>query len=103
MRKFGQRHIEGFVDQHLLRRVRQMVIASNHVSNLHQRVIHHNGIVICRPSVGSKEYGIADDLAFKLHSAVHDVVKMNRALTHSKSNDGRLLFREAALDDFGFQ
>src|SRR5712671_2141282 len=78
-----------------------MVVAANDVSDLHERIVHDNGIVIRRPAIGAQENWIADNLASKIHFTVNDVVKSDRTLSHLQSNNSGLLFREPSL--YGFR
>ena len=41
--ELGQRQIQCFKDQNLLRRIREMIVSTNHVGYLHQRIVNDDG------------------------------------------------------------
>ena len=90
MRELGHRPAQCFVERDLLGRVRQMIVAANHVRDLHQRVIDHDDVVVDRDSRRPQDDGIAHCFVGKLDDAAHDVVKADRVLRNAQANRGLL-------------
>ena len=58
---------ERLVEQQLPRRVRDVVLAADHVGHTHQRVIHDHREVVRRMPIRSHQHGIADDAGLERH------------------------------------
>ena len=64
----GEQHV------HLPRRVVQMIIAANHVRDLHVHVIDHDAEIIGRRAVGARNDQIIELGVLKDHAPVHDII-----------------------------
>ena len=63
VRELRRRESERLIEQHLPRRIRDVILAANHMRDLHQRIVDHDGEVVGRPAVRSDQHRIADDVA----------------------------------------
>ena len=73
MRELRRGEAERAVEQQLTRGVRNVILATDHVRHLHQRIVDHDGEVVGGPAVGSHQHRIADDLGVERHLAAHQV------------------------------
>jgi hypothetical protein len=95
VRKGRRRPAERLVQQHLSRGIGDVILAADHVRDLHQRIVDHDGKVVGRYAIGPQQHGIADDLRMKSHFAADDVVEHHVAIRrHTKSDGGRFAGRE---------
>ena len=76
-------------EQHVLRRVREMVVAARDVRDGHVDVVDDDGEVIGRIAVGAEQDEVVDQLALELHVAADEVVKLDRARRHREADDVR--------------
>ena len=60
MRELRHLPTQGFIQRNLLGRVRQMIVAANHMRNFHQRVVDHDHVVVNRNACRAQDDGIAD-------------------------------------------
>src|SRR5271157_668250 len=103
MCKLRHRPTQRLVKCHLLWRVREVVVATNHVRDLHQLVVHDDHVVVNRHACGAHDDGIAHHLVRKLDWAVDDVVEPNGMLGNTQSNCSTLAIRSAALAFSGIE
>src|SRR5271157_1037280 len=82
---------------HLLWRVGEVVVATNHVRDVHERIVHDDHVVVNRHACGAHDDGIAHHFVGKLDRAVHDVVEANGMLGDTQANRSGLAIRSAAL------
>ena len=68
-----QRVAEGLVAEDLLRRVREVVIAADHVGDLHRHVVDDHAEVVRRRPVGPDEDPVVQRGPIEGHVAVHEV------------------------------
>ena len=79
---------ERLVQQHLSRRVRDVILPADHMRNLHQRIVDHDGEVVGRPAVGSDEHRIADDLGVEGDLAADEILERDLdSLRHLEADD----------------
>ena len=76
-----------------------MVVAADHVGDLHQRVVNHHHVVVNRHPTGAQNDGIADHFVRELDIAVHNVVKADGMLGNAQPNGAGLA---RAPPPFGF-
>ena len=63
VRELRRRGAKRLVDQHLPRRVRDVVLAAHHMRDRHPRVVDDDGEVVGGTAVGADDDRIADDVA----------------------------------------
>ena len=73
MRERGHRAAERLVEQHLLRRVRDVVVAADDVRDLHVDVVDDDRQVIGRVAVGAEDDEVLDVLVVEVDRAVHEI------------------------------
>src|SRR6266542_342827 len=79
------------VEQDLPGRVRDVVLAADHMRDLHQRVVDDDSEVVLRPPVGPDDDRIAELLRVERDIAAHDVVECDlRAVGDLEPNHGAL-------------
>src|SRR5947209_3314735 len=66
-----------------------MVIATNYVGDLHQRVIDDDDVVVYRHSGRTQNDGVAHNFAGKFDSAVNDVMEANGMLWNAQADGAR--------------
>ena len=91
MRERRHRGAERAEEQHVLRRVREMVVAARDVRDGHVDVVDGDGEVIGRIAVGAEQDEVVDQLALELHVAADEVVKLDRSRRHGEADDVRLV------------
>src|SRR6266567_4813633 len=74
-----------------------MVIAADHVSDLHQGIVYNDHVVVNRHSRRAQNDGIAHDLVGKLYRAVNNVMKSDRVAGNTQANSARFTGSPAAL------
>jgi hypothetical protein len=91
VRETRRAEAERAIDQHLPRRVGDVVLAPDHVGDLHQRVVHDDGEVVGGTAVGAHEDRIADDVGAERHLAADQILKRHvEVLRHAEADDGAL-------------
>ena len=90
-----------FVQRDLLGCVGEMIVAADHVRDLHQRVVNHDHVVVDRHPVRTQNDGIADDFVRELDVAVNDVVKADGMLGNPQPDGAGLAGRAARLASSG--
>ncbi len=75
VRELRRREPERLIEQDLPRRIRDVILAADHVRHLHQRIVDHDGEVVLRPAVGAHDDEIADDLGAEDDLAAHEILK----------------------------
>ena len=75
----GHGEPEGLVDEDLLGRVGQVVVAADHVRDAHVRVVAHHGEVVGGAPVGAHDDHVVHGLCGEAHVAVHRVVELDGA------------------------
>ena len=86
-----------------------MVVAANHVRNVHQRVVDRDHVVVDRDAFRLAAFfgrgradndGIADRLRRKLHFAAHQVVESQRVVFDLQPHGERLARRKVRIHLF---
>ena len=96
MRELGRCEPERLVEQNLPRRVRDVILAADHMRDLHQRIVHDHGEVVRRRAVGANDHRIADHLGLKTDLAADGVGEDDLAsLGHAKADRRPLARRNA--------
>ena len=91
VRELRRRKPQRLVEQHLARRIRNVILAADHVRHLHHRIVDDDGEVVGRPPVRSHEHRIADDVAAERHLTANEIAEGDvDPLRDPESND-RLL------------
>ena len=75
VREGRRRPSQRLVHQQLPRRVRHVVLAADHVRDLHQRVVDDDREVVGGAAVGPDDHRVADDLACERDAAAHEVLE----------------------------
>jgi hypothetical protein len=86
---------ERLIEQQLPRRVRDVILAADHMRDLHQRIVDDHGEVVLRAAVGADDDGIADYLGVENHLAADEIVELDLDVVRHLEADDRPL---AALD-----
>ena len=97
VRKLRHGPAQGLIQRHLLGRIRKMIVAADHVRDLHQRVINHHHVVVDRHPVRTQDDGIAHHFVRELHVAMHDVVKTDGVLGNPQPDGAGLSRRSPPL------
>ena len=66
-------------EQHVLRRIREVIVAARDVRDLHVDVVDDDGEVIGRIAVGAEQDEVVDQVALELHVAADEVMELDRA------------------------
>jgi hypothetical protein len=74
VREHRQRRTERAIDQELARRVRDMVIAADHMRDRHADIIDDAGEVVGRQTIRAHQHEVVEHLAREADAAAHDVV-----------------------------
>ena len=61
-----------------------MIVAADHVRDLHQRIVNHHHVVVDRHPVRTQDDGIADYFVREFDIAMHDVMKADGMLGNSQ-------------------
>ena len=78
---------ERFEDQNLARRVRDVILTSNHMRDLHQRIVDDDSVVVGGDAVGSNDDGIANHFRVERHAASNHVIERDVTVVgHAKAN-----------------
>ena len=90
VREARRREAERAIQQHLPRRVRDVILAADHVRHLHQRIVHDDGEVVGGTAVGADEHRIADDVGAERHFAADEILERDvDVLGHAEADDAR--------------
>ena len=90
--EFRARPAECLVDGHLLRRVREVVVAADDVRYAHERVVDCNGEVVNghaelpRRGAGADEDGIGDCARLKCNRSAHNIVEGQRRIRDAQAD-----------------
>ena len=79
MRELRHRRAERAIQQDLLRRVRDVIVAAHHMRDLHLHIVGHDGELIGRLAVGAQDDEVLDVRAVELDRAVDEIVEARRA------------------------
>src|SRR2546430_15575992 len=63
-----------------------MIIAADHVSNLHKRIVDYHRIIVRRQPVRPDQNEIADYVTGKFHFTVYNIPESNRPGPYFQSN-----------------
>src|SRR3989441_2299075 len=100
----GERRAERLVEGDLLRRVRDVVRAAQHVGDPHVEVVHDHGVVVERGAVGAEDHEVLDVFALEADGAVDRVVPADFARGDAQPDRAlvrvRLVLRKRSVGDF---
>src|SRR5215210_5943165 len=91
MRELRRRKTERLVQQHLSWRIRNVVLSTDHVRNLHQRIVDNDCKVVGGASIGSDDDRITDDLAAERDVASYQVGERDVDSMRDPETDDRTL------------
>src|SRR5689334_22262089 len=77
---------QSFVESYLLGRVGEMIVAADHMSDFHLRIIDYDHVVVNRHAVGTHDDGIADGFAGKFNFAANDVIELDWVLRNFQAD-----------------
>ena len=80
--ELGNRRLEGLVEQELLGRVRDVIVAPHDMRDPHLDIVGHDREVICGMAVRSQDDEVFDVCAIELDRAVHQVVEPRGTFRH---------------------
>ena len=84
----------------LLRSVRDVVLAADHMRDLVEHVVDRRGEVVGRAAVGAQDHEVVEVLVLHLDPAADDVVPAGRALVgHAEADRALVLVRLALVDE----
>ena len=89
------------VEQDLLGRVRDVVVAAHHQRDAHVDVVRDHGEIVDRRSVRAEDDEVFDVLVRKGNAFVHGVVPRRLAIRHAKAHDERHARGDATRDFVG--
>src|SRR5271155_1381430 len=99
VRENRRRRPQRVIDQHLLRRIRQMIRAANNVRDAHINVVHHHAQLISRHAARAQQHKILDVCVLYLTRPKNRVLEFRHARARSLEPDRPrrtfLLFRRA--------
>ena len=90
MREFGDRPIEGAVDQHLAEGVVEVIVAADHMADSHVVVVDDDRQIVGRRAVGAQDDQIVEFAVRHRDFALHTVADRRRALLRCLEADRRL-------------
>jgi hypothetical protein len=90
--KSGRLPTQCLIDQELTRGVREMIIPSNHMTDMHEMIIDDTSKIISGHPVRPEDDEISDSLRIKVHLSMDKVFKNDRTSLHVKSEDRVLAF-----------
>ncbi len=96
VREGRRRKPQRLVYENLPRRVGNVILAANHMRDLHQRVVDDDGKVVRGRAVGADDDRIADHVGLKPHVSAHRVGEDDVALLRHAEADRRTLARRDA-------
>src|SRR5207245_1060657 len=91
----GRLRAERAKEKDVLRRVRQMIVATRNVSDLRVDVVDHNREVVRRIAVGAQKDEVIDHFSFKVHVTADQIVKVDWPPLDFESDDMRAVARGA--------
>ena len=80
VRELRHGHAERFEQQHVLRRVRNVIVAANHLRDPHVHVIGDHRQVIRRIRIRSQDHEIFDIRVVEIDRAVDEIEKLRTRL-----------------------
>src|SRR5690606_29939174 len=90
MTKGGNGGTQSLIEQDLLRRIGDVIIAAKHVRHSHEDVIRDDGEVVDRRLVGPEDDEIFDLLVTKTSLAMDEVIPDGFAFRDAETNRGRI-------------
>ena len=91
VREARRREAERAIEQHLPRRVRDVILAADHMRHLHQRIVDDDGEVVGGTAVGAHQHRIADHVGAERDLAAHEILERDvDVLGHAEADDGAL-------------
>ena len=103
VRELRHRRAHRLVQQHLLRCIRDVVIAAHHLRHLHLHIVNNDREVVGRVRVGTNDDKVFDVGVVELDAAVHEVVERRRARGHQEANGVRFAGGDTTRDLVGGQ
>src|SRR5487761_506897 len=94
--KGRRRPLESAIDGELPRGIRDVVIAADHMRDLHQMIVDDYGVIVSGIAVRPDEHRIADDLAWKAGRPVNQIVPGKGAFLNLQADGGWLAGRSPA-------
>src|SRR4051812_10375076 len=91
---------ESLVDQNLFMRISEMVLPANHVGDFHIDVVDHDGQVIKRVAIRTKQYKIFNLRVAALLWSINNVVESCLTLYRNFQSDRKWLSRCSAFIRF---
>ena len=89
VRELGHRRTEGFEQHHVLRRVRDVVVASHDVCNAHLQIVRDDGQVVGGMPIRAEDDEVFDVRAVERNRAVHEIGEARVAFGNAKPNRAR--------------
>ncbi len=87
--ELGNRRLEGLVEQELLGRIRDVIVAAHDVRDPHLDIVGDDRQVVRGMAVRSQEDEVFDVCAIELDRAVHEVVEARGRLRHPEPDRAR--------------
>ena len=98
VREGGRRRPQRLVEQHLPRRVGEVVVAADDVRDAHVAVVHDGGEVVAGDAVGTHDDEVADGAGADHDGAADEVLDDDVAVRDKQAEGRRLARREPRLD-----
>ena len=99
MAECRQWQAQRLIDQNLTGRIRQMLFGPNDVSNLHQGIVQHYGVIVHRQAIRLNDHKIADSVGIEADCPADGVMECNVLILRHPEANGRFA---AGIDQFLF-
>src|SRR3954466_6403362 len=91
MRELRRREAERAVQQHLPRRVRDVILTADHMRNLHQRIVDHHREVVGGVPIGADDHVVADHVGAERDFAADQILEGDvDVLRHAEADHAAL-------------
>src|SRR6185312_4123937 len=97
MSKFWHWQTQCFINSNLLGRIGNVVIAADHMSDFHIRIVNDYHIVVNRHATGTNDDWVADYFIGKLDRATNNIFETDRVFGNLQPDGGGLACRTSTL------
>ena len=85
VREHRHRRTDRLVQHHLLRRVRDVVVATHHMRDLHLHIVRHHGKVIRRLAIRAQDHEVLDVHAVERDGPMDEILELHGSLWHANA------------------
>jgi hypothetical protein len=94
----GHRPPQRLEERNVLRGVRQVILAAQHVGDAHVDVVADHRHVVGRGSVGAQENEVVEGVRWKIHRSAHQILEANVTVGHAEAHHKPPAGRQPLLD-----